>query len=145
MFNIKFNALDIDGKIVYCYSRNPEDGKKVPAVERTFPYEAFVELVPELAEMLEGDVYSIYLQDDFSEWKSLDGTEGRLSEEQVDFIKNLIIRACTNLEFDDLLRPPSIDDQIDEFIKEFFEEEDDPVEQKDFLADFFKELEEEEK
>ena len=30
-----------------------------------------------------------------------------------------------------------------DFIKQFFEEEDEPLEQKDFLAEFFEELEEE--
>jgi len=51
------------------------------------------------------------------------------------------MRACYSLEFDDLLKPPSIDDQIDNFIKEFFEEKDDSNNQKDFLAQFFEEIE----
>jgi len=144
MFNIKFNALDIDGKIVYCYYRNSEGGKKAQAVERTFPYDGFIEFAPELAEMLEGDVYSIYLEDNYTEKKSIDGSYEPLSEEEITYVKSLIERACVNLEFEDLLKPPSIDDQIDEFIKEFFDEEDDPVEQKDFLSDFFKELEDNE-
>jgi len=45
--------------------------------------------------------------------------------------------------WDELLKPPSVDEQVEDFIKQFFEEEDEPLEQKDFLAEFFDELEEE--
>ena len=83
-------------------------------------------------------------ENNYTEKKSIDGSYEPLSEEEITYVKSLIERACVNLEFEDLLKPPSIDDQIDEFIKEFFDEEDDPVEQKDFLSDFFKELEDEE-
>ena len=54
-----------------------------------------------------------------------------------------MIRAGINEEWDELLKPPSVDEQVEDFIKQFFEEEDEPLEQKDFLAEFFKELEEE--
>ena len=45
--------------------------------------------------------------------------------------------------WDELLKPPSVDEQVEDFIKQFFEEEDERLEQKDFLAEFFDELEEE--
>ena len=44
--------------------------------------------------------------------------------------------------WDELLKPPSVDEQVEDFIKQFFEDEDEPLEQKDFLAEFFDELEE---
>jgi len=140
MFTIKFNALDIEGKIVYCYFRDIEVDKKASPIERTFPYDRFIELEPTLATMLEGDIYSIYLQDDYTEKKNLDGTQEPLTEEEITYINNLVKKACVDLEFDHLLIPPSIDDQIDSFIKEFFDEEDEPATQKDFLTEFFNEL-----
>jgi len=50
---------------------------------------------------------------------------------------------------DDLVAPPSVDQQVEDFIKEFFEDDnlenldnEKPLDQKDFLAEFFAELEE---
>ena len=141
MFTIKFNAIDIDSKIVYCFYRDISESKKTPGIERVFPYETFVEKEPKLKSMLEGDICSIYLQDSYTEKKSVDGTHESLSEEETSYVKELVIRACSNLEFDELLKPPSIDDQIDNFIKEFFDENENTETQKDFLAQFFNELE----
>ena len=141
MFTIKFNAIDIDSKIVYCFYRDISEGKKATAIERTFPYETFSDLEPRLKSMLEGDIFSIYLEDSYTEKKSVDGSFEPLNEEEASYIKDLIMRACSRLEFDDLLKPPSIDDQIDNFIKEFFDENEDSDSQKDFLSQFFNEIE----
>ena len=55
-------------------------------------------------------------------------------------IKNYI---CILEIYDELLKPPTIDEQVEDFIKEFFEEGDsEPLEQKDFLAEFFEEISE---
>jgi hypothetical protein len=143
MYSIKFNAIDTDGNLVYCYYRNLSEGKQSTAVERTFAYDKFIEKEPKLAEYLEGDIYSLYIEDNYTEQKSLDGSYGPLSDECVSYCKELVTKACQGLAYDELLTPPSIDEEIDSFIKEFFDEEDEPAEQKDFLADFFKELEEE--
>jgi hypothetical protein len=145
MFTIKFNAIDIDSKIVYCFYRDTSESRKSAGIERVFPYERFIELEPSLKSMLEGDIYSIYLQDDYTEKKSLDGLVEPLSNEETSYIKDLVMRVCSNLEFDDLLKPPSIDDQIDNFIKEFFDENENADKQKDFLAQFFDELEDKDK
>jgi hypothetical protein len=141
MFTIKFNAIDIDAKIVYCFYRDTSEIKKSTGIERTFSYDSFIEKEPKLKSMLEGDVCSIYLQDDYTEKKAVDGTHESLSEDEASYIKELVVRACSNLEFDDLLKPPSIDDQIDNFIKEFFDENENADTQKDFLAQFFDEIE----
>lgn len=142
MNTIKFNAIDIDSKIVYCFYRDTSENKKSSGIERCFSYDRFVENEPKLKTMLEGDICSIYLQDDYTEKKSLDGLYTTLSTEEEQYIRDLVLRACSSLEFDDLLKPPSIDDQIDNFIKEFFDEKDDADTQKDFLAQFFDEIEE---
>lgn len=141
MFTIKFNAIDIDSKIVYCFYRDISEGKKAAAVERTFSYESFSEIEPRLKSMLEGDVYSIYLEDSYTEKKWIDGSYESLTEEETLYIKELVIRACSKLEFDELLKPPSIDDQIDNFIKEFFNENEGSDNQKDFLSQFFNDIE----
>jgi hypothetical protein len=141
MNTIKFNAIDIDSKIVYCFYRDTSENKKSAGVERCFSYDRFIEIEPKLQTLLEGDIYSVYLEDDFTEKKSLDTTHTNLSDDEIAYIKELVIRACSNLEFDELLKPPSIDDQIDNFIKEFFDEKEDLNTQKDFLAQFFDELE----
>jgi len=142
MLTIKFNAIDIQTKTVYCYFRDVEtEGLRAMPVERSFPFDAFMEKEPTLAKLLEGDVYSLYIENDYTEKKSLDGSFGSMEEDEIEYCKNLVIRACKDLEFEDLLAPPSVDDQIDDFIKEFFDEEDNPAEQKDFLKEFFDELE----
>lgn len=141
MFTIKFNAIDTDSKIVYCFYRDTSEVKKATAIERTFPYETFSDLEPRLKNMLEGDVFSIYLEDSYTEKKSVDGSFEPLNEEEILYVKELVIRACSKLEFDYLLKPPSIDDQIDNFIKEFFDENEDSDSQKDFLSQFFNEIE----
>jgi hypothetical protein len=143
MNTIKFNAIDIEAKTVYCYFRNVEiEGPRATPVERSFPFDAFMEREPRLLALLEGDVYSLYIEDAYTEKKVLDGTFGPMNEEEIEYCKNIVYKACRDLEYEDLLAPPSVDDQIDSFIKEFFDEDDNPAEQKDFLADFFKELEE---
>jgi hypothetical protein len=145
MFNIKFNAIDIDNNMVYLAIRNVTQGKKsANLVERTFPYDKFIELEPELAVLLEGDAYYIFLQDNHTEKKFLDGTLVKLTEKEINYIKSLINKACIDLAYEDSFKAPSVDDQIEDFIKEFFEDE--VVESKDsgeeFLENFFKELKE---
>ena len=68
-----------------------------------------------------------------------------MSEEDIIWAKEFVIRACVEEEWDELLKPPTVDQQVEDFIKEFFEDdEEEPLEQKDFLAEFFAELESEE-
>ena len=65
-----------------------------------------------------------------------------VKQQRLKYFKDLAKRACVDEEWDDLLKPPSVDEQVEDFIKEFFEDgEDEGVEQKDYLEEFFKELE----
>lgn len=149
MYTIKFNAIDIDGKMVYCFFRDISENKKNLGVEKQFSYDSFVEKEPRLKDMLEGDIFSIYLEDNYTEKKSLDGSYVSLTKDETDYIISLVKRACIDLEFDVLLSS-SIDDQINSFIKEFFDEKSvDEVKAveaspKDFLAEFFKDIEQSE-
>jgi len=147
MYTIKFNAIDIEGRIVYCYFRDISENKKNSGIERHFSYDTFVEKEPILKSMLEGDVYSIYLEDSYTEKKSIDGSYTSLTDSETDYVKDLVKRACVDLEFDSLL-VSTVDDQINSFIKEFFEEtstssDTSPIldTQKDFLEEFFKDIE----
>tara|TARA_A100000172_G_scaffold71037_1_gene51516 strand:- start:953 stop:1414 length:462 start_codon:yes stop_codon:yes gene_type:complete len=144
---IKFNAFDIEGKLVYANYRKFERGEKGEQIERSFPFDKFIELEPKLGEILAGSCYSVYLEESPSmsvyEKKFLDDTpNAELTEEEITYFKDLTKRACIDEEWDDLLKPPSVDEQVEDFIKEFFEDgEDEGVEQKDYLEEFFKELE----
>jgi hypothetical protein len=98
MFTIKFNAIDIDSKIVYCFYRDTSESKKTPGVERTFPYETFVEKEPKLKSMLEGDIYSIYLEDSYTEKKSVDGSYTSLTDYETEYVKDLVMLILTQID-----------------------------------------------
>lgn len=147
MYTIKFNAIDIEAKVVYCYFRDTSENKKNSGIERQFSYDTFVEKEPVLKSMLEGDIYSIYLEDSYTEKKSVDGSYTSLTDYETEYVKDLVKRACVDLDFDNLL-VSTIDDQINNFIKEFFEETNTsntttPLidTQRDFLEEFFKDIE----
>lgn len=147
MYTIKFNAIDIEAKVVYCYFRDISENKKNSGIERQFSYDTFVEKEPILKSMLEGDIYSIYLEDSYTEKKSVDGSYTSLTDYETEYVKDLVKRACVDLDFDNLL-VSTIDDQINNFIKEFFEETNTsntttPLidTQRDFLEEFFKDIE----
>ena len=98
--------------------------------------------------ILEGSCYSIYMEEkpemQIYEKKFLDDTPNTdLTEEEKGYFREVVKRACVNEEWDELLKPPSVDEQVEDFIKEFFEDtESEELEQKDYLEEFFKELEE---
>jgi len=148
---IKFSATDIDAKHVYCFFRDTSENKKNTGIEKIFDTEAFLEKEPQLKAMLEGDICSIYLEGNYTEKKSIDGSFTSLTEEEVIYVNSIVKKACIDLEYDVLL-VSNIDTQIDNFIKEFFDESQPTIEkettvvskedEKDFLAAFFKELEE---
>lgn len=150
---IKFNAFDTNGKLVYCSYRKIETGKKSPAIERSLPFDKFIEQEPKLGEILEGACYYLYLEEDLLENKKvyekkfIDETpDTDLTEEEIDYFKSLVLQACLEEKWDDLLKPPSVDEQVEDFIKEFFDEQEEEEGQSvDYLEEFFKELEEEEK
>ena len=97
--------------------------------------------------MVQGIVTNIYYEQrgDFiiTEKKDINNNVQPLTEDEIIFCVETAKKACVDELWDDLLKPPSVDEQVEDFIKQFFEEEDEPLEQKDFLAEFFEELEEE--
>ena len=145
---VKFNAFDTEGKLVYCSYRKFEKGEKGTQIERSLPFDKFIESETKLGEILEGSCYSVYMEEkpemQVYEKKFLDDTPNTdLTEEEKDYFREVVKRACVNEEWDELLKPPSVDEQVEDFIKEFFEDtESEELEQKDYLEEFFKELEE---
>ena len=97
--------------------------------------------------MVKGTITNIYYEQrgDFiiTEKKDINNTLVPLTEDEITFCVETVKKACIEETWDELLKPPSVDEQVEDFIKQFFEEEDEPLEQKDFLAEFFDELEEE--
>ena len=57
---IKFNAFDTEGKLVYCSYRKFEKGEKGTQIERSLPFDKFIESETKLGEILEGSCYSVW-------------------------------------------------------------------------------------
>ena len=97
--------------------------------------------------MVKGTITNIYYEQRgnfiITEKKDINNTIVPLTEDETIFCVETVKKACIEETWDELLKPPSVDEQVEDFIKQFFEEEDEPLEQKDFLAEFFDELEEE--
>lgn len=60
---IKFNALDNETRIVYCGYRKITNESKGELIQRTFPYDQFIEKEPRIANLLKGMVFSLYLEE----------------------------------------------------------------------------------
>ena len=142
---IKFMVDDIRQQMVFFELVSPATDNKLEM--RAIPLNKLLEVESKLAEYLEGDTVGIYFEqasDRIVEEKHyLDRVEP-VEPDILEYVIALTKRACEDKEFDELLKPPSIDEQVEDFIKEFFTDEDsEEIEQKDFLEDFFSELEEE--
>ena len=133
----KFHIDEDDAKNVYCIYRDLSKGKASPQLIRSFPLDLVAEKEPKLLEMVGGDITDVYYEEfngevRASEIKWFLGEVEKNSDEDVEWIKNFVRRACIDEEYDELVAPPSV-------------EGDTPLEQKDFLAEFFAELEEDSK
>jgi len=145
---IKFNIDEMQQEVVFCEYREIKDGVKGPFIQRAFPLEQIADIEPKIAEMVKGEIIGIFYElkgtTSVDEVQYLDHVD-RMSEEDIQWAEQFVKRACIEEEWDELLKPPTVDQQVEDFIKEFFEdEEEEPLEQKDFLAEFFAELESEE-
>jgi hypothetical protein len=150
----KFHIDEDDAKTVYCEYRDLSKGKSSPLLVRSFPLDIIGDKEPKIIEMVEGDITDVYYEEfngevRASEVKWFLGEVDSISDENIDWIKTFVTCACINEDYDDLIAPPSVDQQVEDFIKEFFEDDDlenldneKPLDQKDFLAEFFAELEE---
>ena len=144
---IKFEIDELTNNSVFCQYREITEEGKGPLLQRSFPIEKISEEVPDIPRMVKGTITNIYYEQrgDFiiTEKKDINNTLVPLTEDEITFCVETVIKACIEETWDELLKPPSVDEQVEDFIKQFFEEEAEPLEQKDFLAEFFDELEEE--
>ena len=147
---IKFNVDEMHQQMVFCEYRDFTAGKG-PMLIRAFPLNTIAEHEPKINELIEGDIIGIYFESrgtsEVRETQYLDKVTS-IDDETVDWIKEFVEKACVKETWDELLKPPTVDQQVEDFIKEFFDEDEkneEPLEKKDFLAEFFQELEDEEK
>ena len=144
---IKFEIDELTNNSVFCQYREITEDGKGPLLQRSFPIEKIAEEGPDIPRMVKGTITNIYYEQRgnfiITEKKDINNTIVPLTEDETIFCVETVKKACIEEMWDELLKPPSVDEQVEDFIKHFFEEEDEPLEQKDFLAEFFDELEEE--
>ena len=147
---IKFNIDEMHQRMVFCEYRDFTEGKG-PMLTRTFPLDAIAEKEPYINELIEGDEIGMYYElkgnSEVRETQYLDKVE-QIDDKTVTWIIDFVEKACVQGLWDEILKPPTVDQQVEDFIKEFFDEEEkdeEPLEKKDFLAEFFQELEDEDK
>ena len=143
----KFNIDEMNQQMVFCEYREFINGEKGPMLMRAFPLEKIGEHEPKILDMVSGEIIGIYYEKRGStqvkETNYLDYTTS-IEDEEIEWIEEFVKKVCIQEAYDELLKPPTVDQQVEDFIKEFFEdEEEEPLEQKDFLAEFFAELESE--
>ena len=141
---IKVHIDEMFQKFIFFEYRLIEEDKSNDLVSRAFPFAKLIEREPHIENLVKGTIIGIYYEQRgsniVSERQWLDKSE-ELDKDTIDYIKQLAIKVCVDLAYDEILKPPTIDEQVEDFIKEFFEEGDsEPLEQKDFLAEFFEEL-----
>ncbi len=140
---LKFMVDDVRQSMVF-FELLPNEGNKLET--RAIPLTKLLEVEPKLADYLEGETVGIYFEhasDRRVEEKIfLDRIEA-VEPEILDYVTDITFKACVEKEYDELLKPPSIDEQVEDFIAEFFTDDDsEELDQKDFLEEFFSELEE---
>ena len=146
---IKFHIDEMDQEYVFFEYRKIENDVKGPLISRAFPFAKILEKEPKIQELVAGPIIGIYYEqrgaNTVSERQWLDKIEP-LEVDLIKWIIELTKKVCVEEVYDELLKPPTIDEQVEDFIKEFFEEGDSqPLEQKDFWAEFYEEIEPSEK
>jgi len=143
---ILFQIDEMKQQMVFCHYRDFSKGKAASDLkQRAFPLTLISEHEPKITELVEGEIIGIFYEkrgdNVVSEVQYLSGTEEIKNQEDLDWIETFVKRCCLDMAHDELLKPPSVDEQVEDFIKESFEnEESEALEQKDFLADFFDEV-----
>jgi hypothetical protein len=142
----KFNIDEhLQNKVFFSYREITETSKE-PLISKVFSLPTIGKEEPRFLELVAGPIIGIYYESrgttEVREKIYLDRVD-TLSDEEVYYIKSAVEKACIENTWDHLSKPTSVDEQVEDFIKQFFSEEtqEAPLEQKDFLAEFFAELE----
>ena len=141
---IKFMVDDVRQQMVFFELISSDTNNKLET--RAIPLIKLLEVETRLAEYLEGETVGVYFEHALDrrveEKHFLDRIEP-VEPETIEYVIDLTKRTCVDKEFDELLKPPSIDEQVEDFIAEFFTDDDsEEIDQKDFLEEFFSELNE---
>ena len=137
---IKFNIDEMNQEQVFFEYREFTEEDKGPIIRRAFPLEKIETVEPRIREMVSGSIVGVY----YEQRGDLVHTETQyinktipMEEEDIQYAIDLTKKVCLDEAYDELLKPPTVDQQVEDFIKEFFE--DDADEEKDFLSEFFDE------
>lgn len=141
----KFQMAKGELNFIYFYKAEIDDntGAFISRDQLSIPLDKFMEAEPKIT-LLTNGCYSIYLEEpqDVYEKKFINGEITEFDERDLYVINTLMKKALQDRLYDDLLKPPSVEEQVDSFIKDFFNDpETNTEEQEKLLEEFFKELE----
>jgi len=113
---IKFYIDEMDQSCVFFEYRKIEENTKGPLITRAFPFSKIIEKEPKIEELVSGPIIGIYYEQrglNFtSERQWIDKIEP-LDQELIDWIKDLTEKVCVLEIYDELLKPPTIDEQVE--------------------------------
>jgi len=146
-YYLKFHIDETGQNKVFVQLKEIIPGKKTSMQERAIPLDLLAEKEPKLLEMVAGEIIGVYYERRGKDNVVSEVQNGIVNvpilEEDIQYIEELSIKIAVEKKYDDLLKPPTVDEQVEDFIKEFFENDDtEPLEQKDFLAEFFDDISE---
>ena len=144
MLFVKFNALKGRSNFVY-FKRTEQDanGDIISNADIAIPLHKFLEAEPDFKLLSDGCI-SVYWEEPrhVLEKKYIDGSKTLIPDDEMEIIRNLLEKALDEHIYDDLLKPPTVEEQVDNFIKDFFEESEEVTteEQERLLEEFLAEL-----
>ena len=146
-YYLKFHIDEMKQQKVFVQFKEIIPGEKTSMQERAIPLDLLAEKEPKLLEMVAGEIIGVYYERRGKDNVVSEVQNGIVNvpilEEDVQYIEELSIKIAVEKKYDDLLKPPTVDEQVEDFIKEFFEnDQTEPLEQKDFLAEFFDDISE---
>ena len=146
-YYLKFHIDEMRQNKVFVQLKEIIPGKKTSMQERAIPLDLLAEKEPKLLEMVAGEIIGVYYERRGKDNVVSEVQNGIVNvpilEEDIQYIEELSMKIAVEKKYDDLLKPPTVDEQVEDFIKEFFENDDtEPLEQKDFLAEFFDDISE---
>lgn len=139
----------IDNDVNFTIVSKVRNSRKEPLKTKFFNIKKLSEVEPLFLSLYNDDIKLVHVEKNFngdlvSEVKYFDGKKEYLSKSDLELVEDLVQRISLNEEFDYINKPPSHDDEVEKFIKEFFSEEKNEKQLSDdeeLLEEFFKEIE----
>ena len=130
---IKFEIDELTADSVFCQYREVTEEEKGDLKVRSFPIDKLGEKLSDIHKMVKGIITNIYYEQRgdwvYTEKKDINNNIIPLTEDEIIFCVDTVKQACIEEKWDELLKPPSVDEQVEDFIKQFFEEEDEDGDQ----------------